>query len=200
MAAAWCDSSTTVYRHLPAKIHAELALAGLALLLALAGCGGDDEPASTAPRREHRRRDDATTETTAHGDRDRAVARRDDPAAEPPTSPEDSPAARATRRRPTRSRCSPAAAGASPRAWCGCRPFISIRVELRSADGGPYALRFGRRTLTGGAELVGVAQVRRPDGRAGARSAPCRSTGGIGHRRPGRRRRPSPVAQRGRDR
>jgi hypothetical protein len=25
--------------------------------------------------------------------------------------------------------------------------FISVRVELRSDDGGPYVLRFGRRTL-----------------------------------------------------
>jgi hypothetical protein len=32
-------------------------------------------------------------------------------------------------------------------------PFISIRAELRSADGGRYALRFGGRTLRVGGEI-----------------------------------------------
>ena len=34
--------------------------------------------------------------------------------------------------------------------------FISIRVELRSDDGGPYVLRFGRRTLAVRLELPSV--------------------------------------------
>ena len=34
--------------------------------------------------------------------------------------------------------------------------FISIRVELRSKDGGPYVLRFGRRRLAVRSELPTV--------------------------------------------
>ena len=37
--------------------------------------------------------------------------------------------------------------------------FISIRVELRSADGGPYALRLGGRTLRAGGALASASTV-----------------------------------------
>ena len=53
--------------------------------------------------------------------------------------------------------------------------FISIRVELRSADGAPYVLRFGRRTLAVRAELPSVSHRfdgLRPGRRAGRASPP----------------------------
>ena len=37
--------------------------------------------------------------------------------------------------------------------------FISIRIELRSADGADYAIRIGGKTLRAGGELASVAKT-----------------------------------------
>ena len=102
------------------------------------------------------------------------------------------PARRRRRRgaRPRRWRCSRARTAASPRAWCGCRAFISIRVELRSADGARVRPDVRGRDDQGRA--AGSARCRpRSTGCGPARRSWARPTGA---RQPrcGSRRRPSP--------
>ncbi len=125
------------------------------MLLALAGCGGDDEPAATSgasttpgDRRFHRERRAAARHRYGGGAAglDRSTS----------TSPEDEAGGAGDE-----------LAAESPAFFTGrggritprvvrVPAFISIRVELRSADGGPYVLRFGRRTLSVRDELPSV--------------------------------------------
>ena len=123
-------------------------------LLAMAGCGGDDEPAatqgaSTTP--------DTVGSTESAGPRpDTATAPAQPTQTATTTSPEDATGGAGDE-----------VAAESPAFLTGrggritprvvrVPAFISIRVELRSADGGPYVLRFGRRTLSVGSELPSV--------------------------------------------
>jgi hypothetical protein len=112
-----------------------------ALVLALAGCGGDDEdePATTP----------AATTPTAPANETPTVP--EEPATatetEPATSPEDQQGG-AGDEVPAESQALLTGRGGriTPRV-VRVPAFISVRVELRSADGGPYVLRFGGTTL-----------------------------------------------------
>jgi hypothetical protein len=127
----------------------------VAAVLAVAGCGDDDEPtADTAARTEPA----ATTETEPP----RATVTAPGPAPTetiPPESPEDQPGG-AGDEVPARS----IAMFTGRRGEIRPRvvrvpPFIAIRVELRSADGRTYALRFRDRTLRVGGELASRSTV-----------------------------------------
>ena len=131
-----------------------MALAGLiAALLAASGCGGDDEPAATTPT--------ATAETETDTT----------PAETTPTETAEQPAETTTRTE-TSPEAMPGGAGdeepartlalftgragrITPRV-IRVPAFISVRVELHSADGATYALRFGDTTITAGGQLNSV--------------------------------------------
>jgi len=151
---------------------APAALLVLALVLALAGggCGGDDEgepadgsttsadpetstvtvPVGTVPEREQ-------TETGA-----RPAPGEPGETEKQPESPEDQPGG-AGDELPARAQV--ALTGRGGRIGplvVKVPPFISIRVVLRSADGKPYLMRFGRRVVK--AEIKGGSSAATFDG------------------------------------
>ena len=140
-----------------------LPVAAVALALTAAGCGGDDEeePARTAAPE---RTQTAQRSETAPG-AETAPAER----TETGGSPEDQPGG-AGDEEPTRSQAlfTGRAGRIAPR-LVRVPPFISIRVELRSADGGRYGLRFGSRTVRAGGE-VGASSTSLPGLRPGERA------------------------------
>ncbi len=119
----------------------------LALVLSLSGCGDDDEPSGDRPRTE------ATDTGAATGKRtntDRDGAEKTEAA---PARPEDQPGGAGDE-----------GGARSPAMFTGrggrigprvvrVPPFLAIRVELRSADGREYGLRFGRRTVEAGGAI-----------------------------------------------
>jgi hypothetical protein len=123
------------------------------VLLALSGCGGDDEGESTAP---------AVTETTPTATVETPTETEPpepapETAPEPRTVPEDSPEDEeggAGDEEPARTLALFTARNGriAPRA-IRVPAFISIQVELRSADGRRYGLRFGDVGITAGGEL-----------------------------------------------
>ena len=124
-----------------------------AAMLAVAGCGGDDEPAptpaATTPADEEP--SEPTTSTTDTGEADA-----DGGATAPATSPETQTGG-AGDEVPAESLALLTGEGGRITPLVVRVPaFISIRVELRSKDGGPYVLRFGRRTLAVRSELPTV--------------------------------------------
>jgi hypothetical protein len=118
-------------------------LSVLALVLGLTtGCGGDDdepERTATAPVTET----EVTTEETTEEETGTAEA----PEESETESPEDQPGG-AGDEEPARSQAMFTGRGGriGPR-LVRVPAFFAIRVELRSADGQPYALRIGGRTL-----------------------------------------------------
>ena len=133
-----------------------VAAAALALMLALSGCGGDDEEASTTPA--------ATTPAeTAETELERPETEREEQPNEVETgtetgtaraeSPEDQPGG-AGDEEPARTLALFTARDGriSPRV-VRVPAFISVRAELRSADGASYGLRFGDTTIRAGGEL-----------------------------------------------
>ena len=147
-----------------------LALACCLLLLTLAGCGSDDERADTetSPRT-------AATETQTETEPTETEARRTETELEPTetqreptaptapepeqTSPEDQPGG-AGDEEPARSLAllTGREGRISPRV-VRVPAFISIRVELRSADGGSYGLRLDGRTLRAGGAVGSASTV-----------------------------------------
>ena len=129
-------------------------MAALALALAVAGCGGDNEQSGARPRAET----SPTTSETAPAKSERA----EQPPATAPSpigtgktgSPEQQPGG-AGDEEPARSLAFLTGRGGAigPRV-VRVPPYISIRVELRSADGLVYELRFGSRRLRAGGQLA----------------------------------------------
>jgi hypothetical protein len=160
MVPALCDSALTAIGICPQKFTRKLALAGVfALLLACAGCGGDDEAASTAPS--------TSTEAVAtHAETspvETATERSltepsltETATAEPETSPEAMPGG-AGDAEPARTLALLTGRGGriTPRV-VRVPAFIKVQIELRSGDGTTYALRFGDTTLTAGGQLNSV--------------------------------------------
>ena len=126
----------------------------LALLLAMAGCGGDDEePAATTEAAPSPTAEPAPTETEAETETEtEAEAEEPEPEpsepaeptepAEPPASPEDQPGG-AGDEEPARALALLTGENGriTPRR-VRVPAYISIRVELRSKDGREYGLRF----------------------------------------------------------
>ena len=146
-------------------------LAAVVLSLVVAGCGGDDEP---PPAKEP----PARGETTGNGPTASAPsATRPPPDAAPPGG---------TEHRRENPESQPGGAGdeeaaRSPAMFTGrggkitprevrVPPFLAVRVELRSADGRRYAIRFGERgaVRSGGTlDLPGLRPQERVKGTGG---------------------------------
>ena len=141
-----------------------------ALALAVAGCGGDEEDPGAGDRTtgpETARERTRTTETTTGRPRPGTEGRRP-PGTE--TSPEDQPGG-AGDEEPARSQAvfTGRAGVIGPRA-VRVPAYIAIRVELRSADGRAYALRFDGKTVRarrGRAGTVDLAGMRPGKGLTG---------------------------------
>jgi hypothetical protein len=131
------------------------AVCATVLLLALAACGGDDEPdatsgASTASP-------DTAGSTESAGPRtDTATAPAQPPATSTSPSPEDQTGGAGDEVAAESQALLTGRGGRITPRVVRVPAFISIRVELRSADGAPYVLRFGRRTLAVRTELPSI--------------------------------------------
>jgi hypothetical protein len=146
-----------------------------ALVLALAGCGGDDEESAAtteappAPTAEPgptatEETEAATEETEAEEPETEPAEPEPEPETEPaepevPTSPEDQPGG-AGDEEPARSLALFTGEGGriTPRI-IRVPAFISIRVELRAEDGREYGLRFGDDTIRVSGGLSSVAST-----------------------------------------
>jgi hypothetical protein len=153
MVPALCDSALTAIGICPQKFTRKLALAGVfALLLACAGCGGDDEAASNAPTTgtEVATTPTETTPTEAEPSLTETAT------AAPETSPEAMPGG-AGDAEPARTLALLTGRDGriTPRV-VRVPAFIAVQIELRSGDGATYALRFGDTTLTAGGQLNSV--------------------------------------------
>jgi hypothetical protein len=157
MASALCDSALSIGIFRQKSTRNRAAACAVAVLLAVTGCGGDDEdeqPASaeTAPA------DTAAPETaTVETPTETAPP---EPAPETDTTPAQSPEegeGGAGDEEPARTLALFTARGGriTPRV-VRVPAFIQVRVELRSADGATYGLRFGGTTITAGGELSSV--------------------------------------------
>jgi hypothetical protein len=145
-------------------------------LLAISGCGGDDENGSTTPA--------ATTPAETTTESTPPETEKQEPMETEEQEPDDTEQAETPEERPggagheepARTLALLTARGGriTPRA-VRVPAFISIKVELRSADGETYSLSFGDTTITAGGQLNSVATtldglrpgeaiVGRPDG------------------------------------
>jgi hypothetical protein len=138
----------------------------LALALALAGCGGDEEEPTATTETQAETTETATTETetteiettsTAQGETVPPPTAEEPTPKEPSDSPEDQPGG-AGDEEPARSLALFTGEGGriTPRV-IRVPAFISIRVELRSADGRKYGLRFAGETIEAGGALSSAA-------------------------------------------
>jgi hypothetical protein len=154
MASASCDSTLGLIGIWERKFTRKLALAGLITgVLAVSGCSGDDEEASTAPAGTTPSETATTESTPAETANEPAPAETRTQTSE---APEDMPAG-AGDEEPARTLALFTARDGRIRPRVVRVPaFISIQVELRSADGATYALRFGDTTLTAGDRLHSV--------------------------------------------
>ena len=147
-----CDSALTPIGICPQKFTRKLLAACLvAAALAAAGCGGDDEPAATAPTTT------AETETTpvvtTPTDTQTETKPMETTPATTETSPEDMPGG-AGDAEPARTLALFTARGGQIRPRLVRVPaFISVQIELRSADGALYSLKFGDVTIRAGGSI-----------------------------------------------
>jgi hypothetical protein len=127
-------------------------IAGIGLLMAISGCGGDDEEPSPAasntepPETSTTRSERTATETEeSHGTE-----------SAPESTPEDQPGG-AGDEEPARTLALLTAKDGriTPRV-VRVPAFISIEIQLRSADGAKYRMRFGDTTITAGGGLSSV--------------------------------------------
>jgi hypothetical protein len=127
-----------------------LALAAAAAIAA-AGCGGDDEGkkrADTAPP--------PSNPAPAPPAKTKTADQRTQPSRSTSTSPEERPGG-AGDEVPARSPALLTGRGGEIRPRrVRVPPFIAIRVELRSADGRTYALRFGRKVIRVGPQVAAM--------------------------------------------
>jgi hypothetical protein len=146
-------------------------------LLAAAGCGGDEEEDGAGGRTAT----DRSTQTAERTEREATgTATAPEETETEAASPEDQPGG-AGDEEPVRSQALFSGRGGrvTPR-LVRVPAFIAIRVELRSADGRRYALRFGRRTLRVDEEVSSVSA--RFDGLRPGRSLVGDPVGGAGTR------------------
>jgi hypothetical protein len=154
MVPALCDSALTAIGICPQKFTRKLALAGVfALLLACAGCGGDDEAASTAPSTSTEAVTTHTEPTPTEAATERSLT--ETATAAPETSPEVMPGG-AGDAEPARTLAlfTGRDGRITPRV-VRVPAFIAVQIELRSGDGATYALRFGSITIKAGGNALG---------------------------------------------
>jgi hypothetical protein len=127
-------------------------------VLAVSGCGGDDEEAATAPANTAPAETAATETTPAETTPTESEPPETEPAetgaeTEPPEAPEEEPGG-AGDEEPARTLALFTGRGGriTPRV-VRVPAFISIQIELRSGDGADYALRFGNVTVRAGGDL-----------------------------------------------
>jgi hypothetical protein len=138
----------------PQKFSRKLLLAGLiAVLVAVPGCGGDDDTDSTTPAASAPTETEETASTPTEA---RTEAEPAETEAETSEEPEAQPGG-AGDEEPARTLALFTGRGGriAPRV-VRVPAFISVQVELRSADGATYALRFGDTTITAGGQLNSV--------------------------------------------
>ena len=137
-----------------------LAALASAAIIALAGCGGDDEPEATDPVVTAPTETETTPAETeaesapAETEEEPAETVPEQPAeTEPGGSPEEQPGG-AGDEEPARTLALFTARYGRIRPRVVRVPaFISIQIELRSADGAPYELRFGDAVVSAGGEV-----------------------------------------------
>ena len=129
-------------------------IVGIGLLLAISGCGGDDEEPSSAPST------GTATSSPKIGTVESPTTTEGEPETEtettPAETPEDQPGG-AGDEEPARTLALFTARDGriTPRV-VRVPAFISIEVQLRSADGAEYKMRFGDVTITAGGGLSSV--------------------------------------------
>jgi hypothetical protein len=151
MASALCDSALTFIGISPRKFTPNLGTAVvIALVVAMSGCGGDDEPASTQATTTPPPTQTATVEAPTETQTTETGARTET------TAPEEQQGG-AGDAEPARVQALFTAENGriTPRV-VRVPAFISIQVELRSKDGAKYGLRFGDVTITAGGDLNSV--------------------------------------------
>ena len=130
------------------RLTATLAFLAALTVLALSGCGGDKEPSDTGAK--------SQSETTSTGKTEKPA-----PAPSTQTAPsktttspeEDTGGAGDEEGNRAPVLLSGRAGRIAPRV-VRVPPFIAIRVELRSADGRKYGLRFGRKRIQAGGQIA----------------------------------------------
>ena len=147
------DSSLSSIDICRQKSRRKLVAAGLlALVLAAAGCGGDDEPAATTPTATAETETTATMTTPEETPTETAPAETV-PGTETGTSPEDTPGGAGDEEPARTLALFTARAGQIRPRLVRVPAFISVQIELRSADGAAYALRFGDTTIRAGGQI-----------------------------------------------
>jgi hypothetical protein len=135
------------------------AMLAVGLVLVVSGCGGDDEQESTtsAPQTQTEQTEPAPTATETEPEETEPKPAPTEKEKPPPeTSPEEAPGG-AGDEEPARSLALFTGAGGRITPPVVRVPsFISIRVELRSSDGRPYALRFAGETIRVSGGLASV--------------------------------------------
>jgi hypothetical protein len=122
-------------------------------VLAFAGCGGDDEASTATAPTTTAETETTPVVTTPTQTETRPTETATTPAETPTeTSPEDAPGG-AGDEEPARTPALFTARNGQIRPRVVRVPaFISVQIELRSADGATYALRFGDVTITAGGQ------------------------------------------------
>ena len=154
MASASSDSNVGLIGISGRKFTRKLVLAGLfALFVAVSACGGDDEEASTTPTATTPASTATTESVPAETTEEPAVTETEAETETEAQSPEDMPGG-AGDEQPARTLAlfTGRAGRITPRV-VRVPAFISVRVELRSADGATYSLRFGDTTVAAGERL-----------------------------------------------
>ena len=129
-------------------------IAGIGLLIAISGCGGDDEEPSSAPSTAPTSTPgetatvEAPTETEQESEAETESAPAESPEDEPGGAGDEEPARTLALFTAEDGRIIPRVVRVPA--------FISIEVQLRSADGAKYKLRFGDTTISVGGALGSV--------------------------------------------
>jgi hypothetical protein len=152
-----CDSSRSSIDICRQKSRRKLVAAGLvAAVIAVAGCGGDDDDsATTAPPTAT----DVTTTPTETTPTETAPTETPTeqtetaPAGTTETAPEEQPGGAGDEEPARTLALFTGRGGRITPAVVRVPAFISVQIELRSAEGAPYALRFGDVTVRAGGTI-----------------------------------------------